>query len=464
MKRVPFWILLCTVPLFALTEGEVIEAALKHSYQISMERIELEKDSISLEKTKDGLLPTLTITADGEVLPLDTVHSSTIANSSDEGIAGNARFLFGKEFAAGGKLWASVTGSGFAGFDSSHLAGSDMRLSFEQPLLRGGLSRSAYKYAVRHESILYKEGVEALRRKVIDAMSEVRSALLSLETLLLQIEIVESRLQTAQMKHNKTVELYQIGRGTTIDTLQSSLSLLRVEQELFSLQSRTEEQQSKLLYLSGIEIDTVRLSPVDFTFPPVADLKAKAMQMPEFSLFDLIESSFDVQIERREADKLPVLNAKSEISRTGNGSHLFDETFHQSKISIGLSGSFTVPLRKIRQDVALLKRSKEKVILQREDREAYLEYEITSVKNLWERELHLLKLKKREAAVAKELFTALSKASTAGSIERLEYENGERAYFEATMAVASQEVLLQTIVITIEKITGQVLDRYGVKL
>lgn len=446
---------------FAITEEGIIKAALKNSYGITLQRIEVEKDSLLLQKSEVLLQPQTLFSLSGEVVPLDTLKSLT----DSSGFRSSTGISLSKAFSKGGILSGSISATGYRGFDEGTAGSSVLSLDYSQPLFKGAWDNSDYSYTVAMNSLELDQERLKLRSKVIDALSEVRTALITLEGYQIEKEILQQRIEKAKRRHNESLALLKAGKKTHLDTLSSYLNQLQIERESFNLQADMEDQKSLVAYICGIELDeNIQFSTQDPVFPDSDLLYNEALQHPDLSLFEVVQNSLSEQIKKQQNSMLPDVNATIGVSRQGSGEHFWDESSSRATLSIGLSGTFSLPLSSIRQDIAILQRSKKSIELQQSDKEAYLRYEVKTLERVWKRHMKLLDLREKEVAVAETLFTATEKAFKNGGVSSLAYEDSEADLFEAKMALAAQKIALQTISVNLEKITGRVLKRYGVTL
>lgn len=466
MKRLSLLLLILAGMLFAQSEEELIQAALKHSFGIRLRRIDVEQDSIRLVKRYDELKPTLKLSLNGDLTPYDSSINEPGPGTEKSGFNGLTQAVVSKNFAGGGRVSASALAQGYAGIDPDSTKGSsDLSLSFTQPLLKNGLKNSYHRFMVQYEGFALAEERLRYETKIIEALSEVRSTLLALETKEKYIETIRQRKKQAERKHAENLKRLAAGMLGHIDTLHSQLTQIRVEQDLFRAESELHQSRSYLAYLCGVSIEgTVTLAKSEFRFPDKTLLLTKAMAHPDITILDILDSSLAVSIRQQEQYKRPELDARLSLSRIGRGDHLFDEDYSRRKVTLGIQGQFSLPFHNIKHEISLLKRSRERQSLQKGERKAFLTYEIDRLELLWKRERALLDLRVREKEVSVALFEALQKASDAGAVSRSEYYTAEEDAYNATLAVDSQELLLRTISVSLEKITGEVLQRYGVKL
>ncbi len=466
MLRRVVMIAIVTSNLFAKSEQEIIIQALDHSYSIKTSRTHVTQDSIRLQEALDYRIPSIKLSLDGKLFPFDSSSGKHYAEYSYSSLNGSTGIGLSQPFASGGRIDGKFSTKGARSLDSdSTWATSDIMLSITQPLLRDAWGNSYFNQRVKRETISYAIDQQRNKKMVINALSKIRNDLIEYSIIAQNMELLLERKGFAKKRHTECVAQFNASNSVVEDTLSTFLSLMSITKTEIYLKNSFATIQDRIEFLTGEEvsgdIDFLEIHP---QFPQRDTLLYYARQNPDFSMLTLIDSNLSNSIQFRENDLLPDIRATAKYHRSGRDEHLFeDDHRYRSFVTLGLSGNFTFPLHRIRHDIHRMQVEQERRAIEREEDNESLDFEISRLERLWNREHALLEVMRGEQIAAQHYFELVKNRMTASSGDRVEYDEVEQRWYETSLAVINQELVIHNIAVVLDRITGDVLQRYNIE-
>lgn len=439
-----------------LSEEGAVAIALQKNTSVKVYWLERKSDSLGLVSEKAAWLPLANLSAATTYGPFD--HPLIVS-----GAAANAT----QAVAGGGTARAGINYSNRYDVEpDSGLNATTYSVSFTQPILRNGWQNGSVACQIKLAELGSVKTALSAKRGLAADLSSIRSLYWQCSALKEQSRIAANALAyaTAQLDRERT--RFVIGDATPLDTLSAFLEELRARQSLLTAENSGRKSINELARALNIASSEIAFpESLSVTIGTMPDEQSLANQIevydPDLRGSDLDRQILDIRLRLARNNLLPSLDLKAAYAyNTNNGSN--GDIDHNSMVS--LSFSYDVPTRtgRIAREQAALELEKQRMTAagyQRALRES-----VADLMADWNLAIEQLTIAASAAEVARRKLEASAKKRELGSLSQLEYIKAQNDYVSEAFNYIGQQIQLKQLEIGIEKASGAVFARFGVKV
>ncbi len=473
MKKLLLILLLSQILYANYTEKEALFDALKHDGELKITHITGKKDSLSLAKTKNILLPQIGLEASQNVIPYDTTKATLLGvdvGSSNKSAITSLGVTSSQYIRGGGSVTGALALSHTEYLKSdSTLQSGTLSLGYTQPLLRGAWSSDEVQYLIKSAALTQKISKEQIKKRVVSTLTKVRKLYWRASLQKEVLELLTLQGEQSELVHKKELFRFSLGDSKPLDTLTSKFTLLQSRQILAEQKSNTALLLKELALSIGKEnLSITQLSSkMEIGAPPEKKIILEYIKKngSDFSIFTYLNQQLDLSLKRQKNTLLPQLDFSTTFSKSLMGKTLIDDAVTDNgNLTFGLRATYSFPIRGIRQEIASQRLEREENTLNKKTFERNLEYEVDQFISLWRQEQEQLNLLKESSTIAKLRLTLANQAFSEGAMSSFEVRTIENDWLQESIKYTQQLFALKQIEISLDALTETILDDFGVTL
>lgn len=483
LTRIFGWnIILCHFSLnaTAMTEADVILAALNSDKNIITAKIALTEDSLDLRDARSAWYPTASILINPTYTPLDTsayFYEDSLGNKQSIGasrpnFSANNSLKIAQTIPGGGVVSAglSQTSRTKLSKDSSGQTNylNTFDIGFSQPLLKNAWGQSTIQRNMIVARLQSQINVLSQKKKIIDELSDIRIKYWKWYEAwaLLDINIKNSNFAQDRLVSERT--RFAIGRATNLDTLSALFEYLNASQN--NMNAVLQEKNARNALKLALSVDSISLSAdspiVIGNLPPVDTFIAMVQNGdPQVDVYALLVKNIRLKIAEDKNNLLPDLSVSARYSHTTSSSKLFSsETSLMDNAVVSLILGYSFPTT---NSVTKLARSRLSLTQNQLDKEAYqraLVQNISDMMDNWNMENEKMAIMDLATTIAQKQLDAAVKGYEMGTVDRLTLTDANNKFQRQSMNALSQKIAMKRLEIEFDRMTGVVLNRFGVSV
>lgn len=439
-------------PTEVLSEADAVARALQADPSVQLLHISRAQDSLDLVTAESDWLPSLDASVKGSVDPLNNSYSVTPTASGSQAIPG------------GGTLTGALEPSFSGTSDSGWSTGGSYSVSVNQPLLRDAWRHSSPSYDIRLARLNEMVSRENFRKDLGEYITAVRKSYWELYRSSRLLEIAVNDLARAERTLEADRVRLKVGEAAEIDTLKSSLQVLRSRQTVLSKQFAVAEMRRVLAELIAVDNAQVAVPgslAVEIGPPPAAEellVRVRGYD-PGRTVMELVKEKLSQQLARSRNALLPQLDASVSYTRP-----IADEPRIGESSAIALVLGYTIPTRKNRIAVekARLSIADQDLELQQHDRSQ--QFAVQRLVESWSNDVQGLDVAHAAVAVARRLAEASQRGYDVGTIDQFQYLEDQESAVSEEVGLVEREVDMKLLEISIDELTGDVFSLFGVHI
>ncbi|MBF0431887.1 MAG: TolC family protein [Fibrobacteria bacterium] len=461
----------------SFNEYEAVQMALEKSPNIRVSTINLTHDSLNQIITRSDAAVQAEVSGNNiiEAHPATRMSygdNSTTSNSIESSAGGT----ISKYLPGGGQLSASVTGAVSKNLDSS---GSSVTtttgVTAIQPLLKDAWSNAPIDYEIEIGKKNLAKSFEKFKSDVLEILTEVRNSYLDWlgATRTVAIREMELNFTTEALEYEKA--RFSLGEKAEMDTLSGALELLRAKEKLLSAAYEERAAKRQLALELGI-------SPEDL--PPLTDSLIEVNTLPsenailaqinkhdyELKLLDIGREILEMQQKKYGNALLPRLDVKAGVSNVQHGSMYFsgsDATASRPNVLdpwVGINFSYDIFSRKARYQKKQAVLSLKSNNIERTYALNQQKSEISDFLDAWKQDEARLSIRRSEIKIAERNYEYAVQRYELGEIDNLVKLKARNDLISARLNRLLAEMNLKKLEIAVDKVTANVLNRFGIRL
>jgi len=265
------------------------------------------------------------------------------------------------------------------------------------------------------------------------------------------------------------LERFSIGQVAEIDTLSAALEELRLRNSLISANYATIESKEKLATSIQKPVDSVNIPDslnIEITDLPETDelIKLARSYDPEIQLLAILREKLTTQLAQTRNNLLPSLavNASYTINRNGDGFFSSNQLKHDNLV-LSMIFTYQLPYRSNAIEVCKAKLQIDNNEIKAQQKEMNLYNSLELFQKNWKREMAKIDLAHSAVIVSKKQLVAAQQGYELGSVDRLELLKAQNDVSKTQTEYVQGLIEMKLLEISIEEMTGIVLDRFGVQ-
>ena len=474
-----FFILAFCTMSFGITEHEAVLIAVDKNPSLKIEKISLQKDSLQFQSVKSdaGFQVLVAGTNLVELHPATQTSYTSAAGkveSTEKTLETAITGTISRQIPGGGSLSASLSGNSDKNFDSSDAAyTTTARVALSQPLLKNAWGNSNVDYAIKVGRITLSLSAEQFRQKVLDIVSNVRTAywdwVLAAQTAAIRSTELAYAANQLDMQRNR----FRVGEGTEMDTLSAALEHLRAQENLMNAEYEERSSRESLLLelnagplqLQTAEEPEIRLDPIPNTDSLFAIARENSSQL---RVLDLTQNSLMLQYKKETNSLLPEVNIETGLNNTTYGTSFFkDDNATSARENIfdpyiGIRFSYDVLARKRRHARASASLSLASNDIDREQEIKQLQIDIRNFIDAWHQDSTKMIIRTAEVAIADKGYLQATEGFKLGTIDNLSLIKAKNDLITARLNLLTSRINLKKLEIAADKATGNTLRRFNI--
>jgi outer membrane protein len=324
-----------TAPTSTLRIGgdEAVRLALENNLGIQTERLNPQLQTLTVSRALSAYTPELfgrSVRSSDTSPPRDFLSQGVAVTTSGvtTGLAGVRQNLrwFGSSYSVGWSALRSTSNAPRTPF--SPQLGSDVDLSFTQPLLRN-LTVDTLRQNIAQSRVQLQIADIQLAQRITQTSRAVRNAYFNLISAISSLEVAEQSLDLARESLRNNQRRVEVGQLAPIEITESEAEVARQEDTVISRRGAIESAEDLLraLILNPTQPDfwTVKIEPADqpVLAPRPVDVES-AVRNALANRTDLIQlkkqiESVDLDIKYNQNQKLPAIDVTAAYGLTGIG-------------------------------------------------------------------------------------------------------------------------------------------------
>lgn len=464
-----------------LTERDAIEQALQSNSNIKITRINQINDSLQYEQQSTNRLPQLSLSLSPSITP-----NEESANTYQGVINGHMMSLTKDTSIRSADVKVSIDitqdlpmGASFTtGFNQSvtsripsdtTLWGSIVSFSATQQLLRGAFKYDSVSYFLKISRLENECITLAYKKNIIGELSNIRTQYWNHYLCKTLEKIANEQLLFAMKQREVALERFSIGQVAEIDTLSAALEELRLRNSLISANYATIESKEKLATSIQKPVDSVNIPDslnIEITDLPETDelIKLARSYDPEIQLLAILREKLTTQLAQTRNNLLPSLavNASYTINRNGDGFFSSNQLKHDNLV-LSMIFTYQLPYRSNAIEVSKAKLQIDNNEIKAQQKEMNLYNSLELFQKNWKREMAKIDLAHSAVIVSKKQLVAAQQGYELGSVDRLELLKAQNDVSKTQTEYVQGLIEMKLLEISIEEMTGIVLDRFGVQ-
>jgi outer membrane protein TolC len=455
----------------AISERDAVIRALEENSGIKIQKIRLEYDSLALESAKSAWLPAVNLSARGDLTPVDTAFSKLSGGVNERSSALSAEAGVVQTIPGGGVVAANA-GAGITSLTDSDTAvyGHSMGISLVQPLLKGAWKNGDVCYSVKLSGINHETMSLSRKKAVLASISAIRNLYWDSYERQSLCGVYAAMEDYAARRMESARVRFRIGTVTGLDTLSALLSHITASRQLLEATSASDIAKQNL----AVELATSADAAIPDTALPVIIESLPSPETflenarrfdPSLSVFETAARKIEIEMARAKNQMLPSLNLEAGYSLAGSGDRFGSGKYSYSgNAVVSLVAGYSIPAKSRRMTIKQEALSARENEILKEQYERELSAEIYELARKWKLETKTLEMAAAAADVARRQYSAAEAGYNLGTVDRLAVLEAENQYLDASVQLIRRRVAMKRLEIIFDEITGEVLNRFGVKI
>ena len=450
-----------------LTETDAVALACKNNPQFKSLQFDRLSDSLDLVAAKATFLPSVDLSAGIKALRTDA--PLFVPDSLYQNIPLSAALK--QTIVGGGSVTASLNET------INHAQAADTltyatasTISISQPLLKQAGAYGAADQTVRMQTIAHREFTLSQRKQLLALLSTTRKTFWDLFEKSVRFTVTLDVLNYKRQQLNYARSRFAVGQTAELDTLSSALELLKSRSDSLSavstlLSAHNAAARFFVLPPESLSVDTAM--PVALHELPDLDrfLAAIDSLSPDIVLFDVLRTRLTETSGRLTNNALPDVRLGAAYTAGQNSTKPFGDNFsYKGNGVVSLIVNYSIP--QIQNDIDQKKNryALEKNELSRIDKRRQLVDQVNELRLRWQQELVKISIQQAALAIALRNLTVAQRQFELGVIDRLTLTKATNDYADQANTCLSAFISQKRLEIEIDEITGESLNRFGVRI
>lgn len=464
-----------------LSEIEVIQKALELNASINNSKIDFISDSLSYEQQRIKKLPQLSFSLSPKLTPhsknsktVQSVFEDTILSLNVDTVLKNLEtsgsIIMQQDLPMGASMGLEYTQSLQTPLPAEFSSWeSQIAFSVKQELLKDGIKYDKETYDL-NIARLEKQGTTLSYKKTLIAeLSNIRTLYWNYYLCQTMESITQQQLDYTIKQRKVAFDKYSVGDVAEIDTLSAALEELRLKQTLISSTYETFLARTDLATALQLPTDSILIpETINVVIDDLPEYQKLIIQTstsdPEKQFLSVLREKLIAQLDQTRNNLLPSLAVKANYSINRNGDRFFSSNhLRQNNLVFELLFSYDIPSKSHKIEINKTKLQIQSNTISLKQQETKLTNTLLTFQQSWIREKAKIELSRASVSVSKKQLIAAEQGYELGSTDRLELLKAQNDLNQTQIEYIQSLIKMKLLEISIDEITGNVLDRFGVK-
>ncbi len=440
-----------------LSERDAVIKALSSTTDIQIQKIESQRDSLTLRSAQSATLPQLSINISSLLNDSATLNVAT--GTLSQSLPGGGR-LFGTAEHQFGTQWHS----------SSNMSNTRFTVGVEQPLLKSAWSHAPVRTGIKITSLNNEILSIQRERSILSELSKIRNLYWSVYEQKQLERIIQSRLDQTKEHYMTEQQRYRLGEASPLDTLSAALQYVNAQRTLLSSRNTARNTLFRLASALRTDVESIVLpDSADLTVPDIPEpqqfIDLARRYDPQIQILQRMQELTALQVRQRHNNLLPEINVRTSYTHEQRRPDPFyDDNFSWGNGSVQFVLNYSLPAvsaraEKQKQELSLLINE-----YNTEQHSIDQAYYLEELRERWHQDTVQLEFADLSVELAQQQYEAVKHGYELGTEDRLSLIAAQNDLAAAKVSAIQAKIELKRFQIVFEEITGTLFERFGVQL